>query len=89
MLPKLRYFARTPMTSGSGRLEGFDAARFEFCPCCGSQNITEPGEFEICDVCGWEDDPVQAAAPDYRGGANRTSLNEARSELVKRRTPDE
>jgi hypothetical protein len=29
-------------------------------------------------VCWWEDDPIQFADPDYRGGANQPSLNEAR-----------
>jgi cysteine-rich CPCC protein len=29
-------------------------------------------------VCGWEDDLVQFHDPDYRGGANKVSLNEAR-----------
>ncbi|MBX9736188.1 MAG: hypothetical protein K2X32_04615 [Phycisphaerales bacterium] len=48
------------------------------CPCCGSLVISSPGEFEICDICWWEDDPVQAANPDAAGGANELSLNEAR-----------
>jgi hypothetical protein len=26
----------------------------------------------------WEDDPVQSADPNYRGGANHPSLNEAK-----------
>ena len=27
---------------------------------------------------GWEDDPVQSAGPDFTGGINSSSLNEAR-----------
>jgi hypothetical protein len=50
------------------------------CPCCGSQALTTLGEYEICDVCGWEDDPIQSADPDYAGGANQISLNQARKE---------
>lgn len=56
------------------------------CPCCGSKVITTPGAYEICDECGWEDDPVQSADPDYAGGANKTSLNQARKEWMRGRT---
>ena len=49
------------------------------CPCCGSRGLAEAGAYEICAVCGWEDDPVQSAQPDRAGGANRASLDEARA----------
>lgn len=54
-------------------------ARFE-CPCCGCRTIAEepPGTFEVCPVCDWEDDAVQAVDPTYAGGANRVSLDVAR-----------
>lgn len=48
------------------------------CPCCANKTIDEPGCYEICPVCGWEDDPVQSADPDFSGGANSPSLNEAK-----------
>ena len=48
------------------------------CPCCGALRLNSPGSYEICDVCGWEDDPVQAKDPDFAGGANSLSLNEFR-----------
>jgi len=54
-----------------------DDGLFRF-PCCDQQTITEPGWYEICGICGWEDDPVQSANPDYPGGANRHSLLQAR-----------
>ena len=38
----------------------------------------EEGSYEICPVCTWEDDPIQTEEPDYKGGANVMSLNEAR-----------
>lgn len=38
-----------------------------------------PGSFVICPVCFWEDDDVQLENPDFSGGANRPSLNQARS----------
>lgn len=51
------------------------------CPCCGFRTLTEEerGSYELCRVCGWEDDGVQYARPDYRGGASVKSLNEKRA----------
>ena len=48
------------------------------CPVCGRYYFTEPHSYEICPVCGWEDDPSQKRYPDMEGGANAESLNEAR-----------
>jgi uncharacterized Zn finger protein (UPF0148 family) len=48
------------------------------CPCCRSPVLRERGAYEVCPVCGWEDDPAQVADRDFRGGANRESLNAAR-----------
>jgi hypothetical protein len=51
------------------------------CPCCGyrSMESEERGSYAICPVCDWEDDGAQFHDPDYRGGANADSLNEARA----------
>ena len=46
------------------------------CPVCGRTVFEQVGKYEICEVCGWEDDPVQLANPDFAGGANKLSLNE-------------
>lgn len=33
-------------------------------PCCGFRVFDEPrGSFDICPICGWEDDPLQGANP--------------------------
>ena len=49
------------------------------CPCCGYLTLPElRGSFTICEVCRWEDDDVQFADPDFEGGANDPSLNQAR-----------
>lgn len=48
------------------------------CPCCGQSTIEESGNYEICPVCGWEDDSVQADDPEFSGGANILSLKEVR-----------
>jgi hypothetical protein len=56
------------------------------CPCCGSNTISKAGEFEICAKCGWEDDDVQRDDPDFVGGANDMSLNQARDAWRKGKT---
>ena len=48
------------------------------CPVCGRGAFEAPGRFEICEFCGWEDDPVQRRDPDFAGGANHLSLRQAR-----------
>ncbi|MBR4674700.1 MAG: hypothetical protein IKP00_09560 [Victivallales bacterium] len=58
------------------------------CPCCGKLTIEVIGDYEICEVCGWEDDPVQRKDKDFAGGANELSLNQARREWKARQTAD-
>ena len=48
------------------------------CPVCGKFEFEEHNSLEICDVCGWQDDALYTNNPDYKGGSNRMSLNEAR-----------
>lgn len=50
------------------------------CRCCGSLTIEEYGSFEVCSVCDWEDDDIQFDDPDFSGGANELSLNEAKKQ---------
>jgi hypothetical protein len=48
------------------------------CPCCGYRTLSSsPGNYDICHVCFWEDDPIQILDPWYQGGANKISLEEA------------
>ena len=47
------------------------------CPACGFLMFDEPpGTYDICFICGWEDDHVQLKHPFMGGGANRQSLCE-------------
>ncbi|WP_209304382.1 CPCC family cysteine-rich protein [Muribacter muris] len=48
------------------------------CPCCMNYALSTEREYEVCSICGWEDDPVQFDDPDFYGGANQMSLNDAR-----------
>jgi hypothetical protein len=54
------------------------------CLCCGALTIRRRYAFEICRVCGWEDDPSQARDENLAGGANRLSLAEARAAWLNR-----
>lgn len=51
------------------------------CPCCGHAELGERGGYEICGVCGWEDDGQDDHdSATIRGGPNgRLSLDDARS----------
>lgn len=50
------------------------------CPCCNNVTLQAPppGTYEICPVCNWEDDEYQYNNPNFSGGANKLSLNEAK-----------
>jgi rubredoxin len=50
------------------------------CLSCGYLTLSEqpPGTFEICPVCRWRDDNVQADNPTLAGGANPMSLEQAK-----------
>ena len=41
-----------------------------------------PGSYEICELCGWEDDHVQLAHPSMGGGANKLSLAECQKKAL-------
>ena len=55
------------------------------CPCCGYYTfVSKPvGDYNICPVCYWEDDPYQAMDPDEDGMANGVSLNQAKENFKK------
>ncbi|MCB9840747.1 MAG: hydrolase [Phycisphaeraceae bacterium] len=53
------------------------------CLCCGFLTIEQHpvDSYEVCPVCLWEADPVQAADPEYAGGANAVCLSVARQNV--------
>lgn len=54
------------------------------CPVCGKYTFQSgPGSYEICPVCGWEDDKAQYKDPNLKGGANRLSLKEYKEQYEK------
>jgi hypothetical protein len=46
----------------------------EFCPCCGYKTLPARNQYEICYVCGWEDDD---SPPDFKSAANQWFTIEA------------
>jgi hypothetical protein len=58
------------------------------CPCCGYLVHDEPpGSYDICPICGWEDDISQLRFP-RTGGANRASLIEAQRHFAREDAQD-
>lgn len=53
------------------------------CPVCGKAQV---GEYDICPVCNWENDPIQLEHPEFGGGANHMALEEARAAYQKGKT---
>ncbi|GMO51050.1 MAG: hypothetical protein Pg6C_15490 [Treponemataceae bacterium] len=53
------------------------------CPCCGNVTLESEGLFDVCEICEWQDDNIQRLKPDYTGGANAISLNEAKAAFKK------
>ena len=61
-----------------------DGVRYR-CPCCRYPTLDERGGYEICELCGWEDDGQDDPhADEVWGGPNGLySLSEARSNFKK------
>jgi hypothetical protein len=52
------------------------------CPCCGYKTISSDGDYDICPICFWEDDPFQKENV-YDLGANNIPLIEAQKNYLK------
>ena len=54
------------------------------CPCCDAQKVfMGQSTYQICEICGWEDDPFQEQNPDVAGGANAAGLHQAKENVRK------
>ena len=73
------YFAHRRKRKGEERM----AMKGQKCPVCGQYQFIVDDNFEVCPVCGWEDDGIQRENPDYAGGANEDSLNQYRQNWKK------
>lgn len=53
------------------------------CPCCGYLVFTtEPGSYQVCPICLWQDNLAQLRFPLMPGGANTVSLETAQQNFV-------
>ena len=53
------------------------------CPCCGYVTLPSRGDYELCPVCFWEDDPHQAQRPNSPDGPNNISLVDAQQTYLR------
>jgi hypothetical protein len=55
------------------------------CPACGFLVFLGTyGSYDICPVCGWEDDGTQISNPTSEGGANKMSLADAQLAILRK-----
>lgn len=80
LLVRVRMATVKPMDIYAAEWASFDSADWSStCPVCGLEDtFSEPGSYDICPRCQWEDDPVQLSHPNFATGANRMSLNQVR-----------
>jgi hypothetical protein len=58
------------------------APRYD-CKCCGYYTLLNPGLYEICPICRWEDDPaVERNGPDAHSEPNHLTLTEAQGNFA-------
>ena len=63
-----------PRTSFEYRRDGRTIERAFLCPVCEYPTIYEPGGYEICDLCSWEDDDFDRGGPN--GGYTLTEAKQ-------------
>lgn len=82
-----------PTIYGKTRGAGMHRAAIQnrhVCPVCGKTMFPEAWSYDICDICGWEDDTGAEDYPDEDfGGPNYCSLNEYRRQFQERISKDE
>ena len=53
------------------------------CPVCGKYEFADEDDFDVCSVCGWENDGLQYKDIHFSGGANFVSVVYARYNYAK------
>ena len=52
------------------------------CPCCDYFSLPTRGEYDICNVCFWEDNGIDVDEPDEYSGPNNMALREGRQNFL-------
>lgn len=58
-------------------------SNFKQCPCCDYFTLTNRGEYEICEICFWEDDGLDLTELKTHSGPNHITLEEGRMNFLK------
>lgn len=58
-------------------------ANLKQCPCCDYFTLTNRGNYEICEICFWEDDGQDLTELIIHSGPNHITLGEARMNFLK------
>jgi hypothetical protein len=53
----------------------------EICPCCGYRTLSSRANYDICDLCKWEDNEI--TDPEQYSGPNHMTLGEAKETFSK------
>lgn len=70
------YLAETLAANKFGRYEIQGVVEnLDVCPCCNFRTLLSRGNYEICRLCNWEDDGIDA--PEAYSGPNHMTLKEA------------
>lgn len=60
------------------------------CPCCEAPGVVnKEGQNDLCEVCGWIDDPKTRQDPSYVGPPNRMTIETARGKYWARKADSE
>nr|WP_238350247.1 CPCC family cysteine-rich protein [Pseudomonas sp. SWRI154] len=52
------------------------------CPCCGYRTLLTISNYEICDLCKWEDDGI--TDPESYSHSNHMTLSDAKKEFCEK-----
>ncbi|MHC8380126.1 CPCC family cysteine-rich protein [Pseudomonas sp. LB3P14] len=76
------HISKSMIKMGLGEYEVFGIIEpLEACPCCGYRTLFSRANYEICDLCKWEDNGV--VDPEQYSGPNHMTLGEAKEIFVK------
>jgi hypothetical protein len=76
------YISNSMIKMGLGEYDVYGLIEsLEACPCCGYRTLLSRANYEICDLCKWEDNGV--ADSDQYSGPNHMTLGEAKKIFTK------